>query len=164
MKNSKKLTLYSMFIALVFIATFSIKIFLPATGGYLNLGDGVIYTIATVFGWQAGLIAGAIGSGLADLVAAPQWMLFTIIIKGSMGYIVGRFANRDKPYSIKSFMGIGFAIAIMVGGYYVAATIILGSHIVAFKEIPLNLLQSAFSIAVYIPLVTIVKKASAKLV
>lgn len=164
MKDSRKITLYSMFIALVFIATFTIKIFLPATGGYLNLGDGFIYTIASVFGWQAGLVAGAIGSGLADMFGAPQWALFTIVIKGSMGFVVGCFSDKSKPYAIRNFLSIGIAALIMIVGYYVAATVLLGSHIVALKEIPMNIVQSVFAVIVYVPLVSIVKNASKKLI
>lgn len=158
----KRLTLMAMFIALVFVATFSIRIPTP-TGGYLNLGDGMIYTISVVFGWQAGMIAGAFGSAFTDIVAAaPQWAIFTFIIKGLMGLVAGKFANSEKPYSIKTFAGILIATVIMVGGYYIAATVLLGNHIAALEGIPGNILQSVIGIAVYIPLTHLLKKAVLK--
>ena len=38
------------FAALVFVATYSFIISIPATSGYFNLGETVIYTAALVFG------------------------------------------------------------------------------------------------------------------
>ena len=55
---------------MVMIATVLVRIPVPG-GGYFNLGDVVIIFSGLFGGWKAGLIAGGIGSALADLIGFP---------------------------------------------------------------------------------------------
>ncbi|MEM2088680.1 MAG: ECF transporter S component [Thermoproteota archaeon] len=76
--------------ALVFIATFSISIYIPATRGYFNLGDSMIFLTSLLFGPFVGCIAGGVGSMLSDLflgytVYAPA----TLVVKGFEGFLTG---------------------------------------------------------------------------
>lgn len=58
--------------ALVCVATMLIQIPIPATGGYANLGDGVILVCAYLISPLYAVIAAGLGSMLADLLAAMR--------------------------------------------------------------------------------------------
>lgn len=51
------------------------------TGGYIHLGDTLIYLCACLLPTPWAVAAGAIGGGLADLLTAPMWILPTVIVK-----------------------------------------------------------------------------------
>ena len=70
MKHEKtvKLVLAALFAALCSVATMLIHIPIPATNGYINLGDGVVLLGAFLLGPVYGMAAGGLGSMLADLL------------------------------------------------------------------------------------------------
>lgn len=51
------------------------------TGGYIHLGDALIYLAACLLPTPYAAAAAAIGAGLADLLTAPVWVLPTLAIK-----------------------------------------------------------------------------------
>ena len=51
------------------------------TGGYIHLGDALIYLAACLLPTPCAAAAAAMGAGLADLLTAPMWVLPTLIIK-----------------------------------------------------------------------------------
>ena len=83
MKHDKltRLILAALFAALTCAATMLIHIPMPATNGYINLGDCVVLLSAFFLGPVYGMAAGGIGSMLADLLlgwqdegrARPAW-------------------------------------------------------------------------------------------
>lgn len=78
--NVKTITFTAMFAALITVATAFIKF--PTALGYCHAGDSMIYLAACVLPGPYGIIASAIGGGLADLISGfPHWVLPTIIIK-----------------------------------------------------------------------------------
>ena len=78
--DAKKITWNGLGIALVCISTMAIQIPIPL--GYCHLGNCMILLISFLFPWQTGLLAGGVGSALADLLTGfPQWILPTLIIK-----------------------------------------------------------------------------------
>lgn len=89
----RRLTLAALSIALVTLATFVIRIPNPATQGYINLGDGLLFTLALVFGWRIGGLAGGVGSALADALGGYFiWAPWTLVIKGIEGILAGTIA------------------------------------------------------------------------
>ena len=52
--------------ALVFVGTYFFKI--PTSFGYTHLGDCLIILTVCMFGTRKGMLAGAIGAGLSDLL------------------------------------------------------------------------------------------------
>lgn len=60
--STKKLTMIAMFMALTTVATMVIQIPIPATKGYLNVGDTVVIASALLMGKMAGGLVGGIGS------------------------------------------------------------------------------------------------------
>lgn len=94
----RDLTFGGLMIALVWVTTYSIKIPVPFTQGYIHAGDSMIFLAAILFGWKYGALAGGLGSCLADLMGYPHWALPTLIIKTIMGALVGFIAKDLSKY------------------------------------------------------------------
>ena len=60
------------FATLAFIGTLVIRIPIPATGGYFNLGDTFVMIAALLYGPLIGGLVGLIGPAMADAVGYPQ--------------------------------------------------------------------------------------------
>ncbi len=83
--------------ALVFVATFTIKVPVPFTNGYIHPGDSMVFLAGLLLGPFYGAFAAGIGSALADLIAGYTfWMIPTLLIKGLMGFVVGLIATKIK--------------------------------------------------------------------
>lgn len=109
------------FTALVAAATMVFSIYVPATRGYFNIGETMVYTTALLFGPLVGGIAGGVGSMISDLILPfPQYAPGTLIIKGAEGIIVGYLGNRlfklrpDTNWKLVS-TSIALIAAIIVG-------------------------------------------------
>jgi len=132
MKNFgvKNLCLGGVFIALVCLGTMFFSVRVPVTEGYINFGDGFIIIISVLFGKKFGALAGGIGSALADLFLAPHWAVFTLIIKGFMGYAVGcvkDYADENSHFfSVRNILSSFVGEVVMVVGYFVFGAILKG--------------------------------------
>jgi len=94
----KDLSILAMFTAVVCVATVILKIDIPATHGFFNVGDSMVYVTALLFGPLIGGIAGGLGSSLADiLLGAPWYAPGTLVIKGVEGLIVGYLGHKVRP-------------------------------------------------------------------
>lgn len=154
--NIRRLILISLFAALVTIATIIIKIPAVATQGYVNVGDTMIFVSALLLGPQGGLIAGGLGSALADvLLGYLHWAPWTLVIKGIEGLLVGMLAYKTFQKTRKlSLVTIGATIvaaAWMVIGYYTAAAVLMGIP-AAIADLPGSIIQGAASIILAMPL------------
>jgi len=88
--NAKKVAITAIMTAVETIATMMIAISIPASEGYFNVGEAVIFFTAIIFGPYIGAFVGGVGAALADLllgysIFAPA----TFIGKGLEGYVVG---------------------------------------------------------------------------
>ena len=95
-----KLQLAAIFAALVAAATLLFVVPIPATSGYFNLGETLIYIAALLFGPLIGAVAGA-GATIADILVAAQFAPGTFTIKAIEGFLVG-FLNKKLNQKIKS--------------------------------------------------------------
>ena len=92
-ENLRPLMTASLFAAAVTVMTaYMLHIPLP-TGGYIHLGDALIYLAACLLPVPYAAAAAAIGAGLADLLTAPMWVLPTLVIKA---VIVLFFTNKGE--------------------------------------------------------------------
>jgi len=139
--------------ALICVLTMLVQIPIPATGGYINIGDAGVMIASLLFGPVVGCIAGGIGSMLADLftgyiIYAPA----TFIIKGLEGLVMGIISNPRKHYKKLTYRD---PIAVLVGGfiivfgYFIYESFLYGPT-VAIIEIPGNIFQFAFAAALAI--------------
>ncbi len=156
--KTRDVTAAAIFAALTFVVTWYplAHIPIPATKGYFNLGEVVIYLAAIAFGPPVGAIAGAVGSALADVAAAaPQYAAFTFVIKGIEGYLVGRLAGVTAASRLRATIVGG---AWMVLGYFLAEVVfarVLGiaptpatAVAAALTELPFNIVQVAVGVIV----------------
>ncbi len=132
-------TVNALAIALVCISTMFIQIPIPL--GYMHLGNCFILLAAVFFGHTTGILAGGIGSALADLLTGfPQWILPTLIIKSLMGLtaavIVRKPDGSFKMASARTFLGAAAAVAVMVAGYFIGGTILYGNIVTGAAQIP----------------------------
>ncbi len=119
MKNLRTTSLNAVLTALVAAATLLIRIPVPATQGYINLGDAVVIAAALVLGPRTGLIAGGIGSALADWLGGyAHWAPFTLIIKGLEGFLVGYIVSRRwGSRRLRTILAVASGGLTVVGGY-----------------------------------------------
>lgn len=106
------------FIALAFLGTFLVRVPLPATGGYFNLGDTFVMLAGVLFGPIAGLLTGLAGPAIADFIGFPQFVPATAVTKGLEGLVVGLIAYKS-PRAGRVITGLVCGIIILAAGYFV---------------------------------------------
>jgi len=160
--NLRRLVLTAMFAALVAVATMVINVPTIATRGFINVGDTMIFVTGVFMGPAVALLAGGIGSALADLLLAyTHWAPWTLVIKGLEGFIVGSLAQAHfKKYqriSWRTVAAMVLAAAWMVLGYYIAGGIMRGFR-VALASVPGNIIQGMGSVILALPLIHAFRK------
>ena len=137
-KNTIVLSMIAIFAAITSILTFIVPITIPATNGYINLGDIGVMITGSLFGPIVGGIAGGIGSAFTDLFLAPVYALPTLIIKGLEGFFIGLIANPRKNYhrfNYRDIIAIIIGGLIMVFGYFIVEFIFYGLAGALFESI-----------------------------
>jgi uncharacterized membrane protein len=122
--NIEKLTRISIFTALVFVATFIIKVPIAATGGYFNVGDSAIYAAALLFGPLVGGIAGGIGASIADVIGGyPIFAPGTLIIKLFEGMVTGysgkKLNTKSRRVNLWRVLSVVFGVGLGAATYYI---------------------------------------------
>ena len=138
-----KIATAAIFAALVAAATLLFWIPIPATSGYFNLGETLIYVAALLFGPLVGVIAGA-GATIADVLVAVQYAPGTFTIKAIEGFLVGflykKISRKTKSITLSASIAIVIGGFEMVLGYFLYETLVLGyPFALAAVEVPLTL-------------------------
>jgi uncharacterized membrane protein len=108
------------FATLAFVGTTIIRIPIPATGGYFNLGDTFVMIAALLYGPFIGGLAGLIGPALSDAIGFPQFILATAIVKGLEGAVIGAIGGKSRNASaVRPLFALAVGIVILVGGYFI---------------------------------------------
>lgn len=143
--------------ALVCVATIVVQIPNPATRGYINIGDAMIFVSALVFGTFVGGIAGGIGSALADVIGGyGVYAPFTFIVKGLEGVLAGLIADR-KSVS-RDLVAVAMAGCEMVLGYFLVEFYLLQFGWAALTEVPGNVFQIVAGGVIGIPVASILRR------
>jgi len=108
--------------ALVMASTMAINVYVPATRGYFNLGECMIYLTALLFDPLTAAFAGGVGSALADialgyLIYAPA----TLVIKAVEGAVASKLAEKIKARGERILLPMAFLV---VAGYFTLILII----------------------------------------
>lgn len=153
--STKELCIQGLLIALVTVSTMVFQIPISATQGYVHLGDSMILLIGVFFGARYGMVAGGVGSALADLLSGyAHWAPFTFIIKAIMGYLIGKIASfsekNEKFFTYRNLLASVAGIIWMVFGYFVGGGILKSSFAVAALSIPENLVQGFVGFAIFV--------------
>ena len=97
MRESKKLRLLclaALFAGAIAVTTaYLLHIPIP-TGGYIHLGDALIYLAACLLPAPYAVGAAMVGAGLADLLTAPLWVVPTLLIKALVALLFTSRAPR----------------------------------------------------------------------
>ena len=155
-----KYVLTAVFAAMVFVGTVVVQISIPATGGYVNIGDVFIILAAFTLGSVYGGIAGAVGAGLVDLMFYPTYAPATIVIKFIMGVVAAIFVTSKSTGKVKMAgvaLGAFCSEIIMIVGYLLYEIAIMGAG-AALAGITGNIIQGGVSIVIALVLVSILDK------
>lgn len=152
----------ALFTALVTIGTILIQIPTPATQGFINFGDVFVFITGALLGPMPGLLAGGLGSALADMLSGyMHYSPWTLVIKGVEGLIVGLLVYKQwqgRTRLVLPIIAMTLAGAWMIGGYFVAGIFMYGWK-VALTGIPGNAVQAVVSIIISTPLLLPLRKA-----
>jgi uncharacterized membrane protein len=139
------LSLIGVFSAFICVLTMIISIPIPATQGFINIGDAGVMICGLLFGPIIGGFSGGIGSALADIflgyaIYAPG----TLVIKGLEGFLVGFIANPKKFYEKINYRDILAVIAggsLMAIGYFLYEIILFGIAAASYELILNGIIQ-----------------------
>jgi uncharacterized membrane protein len=153
----RKIALITIMAAVVCTLTLVVKIPIPATGGYIHLGDIAANFAALAFGpWLGFLIVGG-GMAIADLIGYPLFAPATLIVHGFQAVVVAYLGKSHKPRAM--LLGAIAGGAVVVAGYFAYEWLILRYTIVtAAQEVPFNILQVATGL-IGVPVYMLVARA-----
>ena len=160
MNNKLRKTIISgVFTAMIFVLTMFVKF--PVASGYVHFGDALVYICASMLGpW--GIIAGAIGEGLADVAGGfAAYFPATVIVKALIALPFALFNTKnEKILSMKSGLFTLLSGAVTVLGYFIADLLIDKAY--AVVDIPGNVIQALGSAIIFVVIAAAFDKAKIK--
>jgi uncharacterized membrane protein len=161
--TTSRIVFTALFAALCCVATLVIAI--PSPTGYVNLGDGFVLLSAFILGPVYGAIAAGVGTALADLLCGYAiYAPATLIVKGLMGLAAGLIfrsltGKKFCDHSIVPSLAAGIVgEAIMVLGYFLYESLVLGAGAAAAASVPGNVAQGICGVAVSTVLIVVLMK------
>ena len=129
--NLKKIVMTALFAALSCVATMSIHIPTPGTGGYIHPGDAVVILSGVILGPVYGLLAGGIGSAMADLIGGYFiYVPITFAVKGLVAAVTSvvycHVVSKGKSRKLAVLYGGIADILLVAGGYFLFESILYG--------------------------------------
>ncbi|MEM3458606.1 MAG: ECF transporter S component [Candidatus Bathyarchaeia archaeon] len=115
--STRSLAVTAVFTALVCVVTILFSIYVPATEGFFNIGESMVFLSALLFGPFVGAFAGGVGSMLADLILGyPHYAPATLIIKACEGAVVGTLKRKNPSFCTKiQWKFLTLALGIVAG-------------------------------------------------
>lgn len=154
--ETKKMVIAALFAAITLVATL-IKLPVPMTNGYVNLGDCVVLLCGWILGPAYGFIAAGLGSALTDLIYGyVVYIPATFIIKGLMALLAYYIFNYCGKNTFSRIISAFIAEVVMVSGYLVFEGFMYG-FAGSVINIPGNAIQGVFGIIVGIFLIKILQ-------
>ena len=136
----------ALFAAIIFVATAYLQIPIPM--GYAHAGDAFIFLAASLLPSPLGIIAGAVGAGLADALVFPLYIPATVIIKAASAAL---FTSKNKNIlCVRNCIALSFCGIFCVGGYYLYEALITRSFAAPLASVPGNVGQWAVSVGIYL--------------
>lgn len=166
--NVRRTVRDALLVALTAATTLVIRIPTPATQGYINVGDAVVFVSALLFGARAGAVAGGIGSALADLIGGYTfWAPFTLVIKGAEGFVAGAlFGWTGRTLSKASGVALAVPTLALAGGWMVLGYFLVETQLYGWGPASAsavgNVVQAGVSVAIGLPVAVALRKAGVK--
>jgi uncharacterized membrane protein len=114
--RTKTIAAAAIFTAFEAAVTMAFVIYIPATKGYFNIGEVMVYIVAMLMGPYVGAFAGGVGSAISDAILAPVYAPGTLVIKGLEGFVVGYLTSRTPAaLSRKAWRFTGVALGGVLG-------------------------------------------------
>ncbi|MCW4038968.1 MAG: ECF transporter S component [Candidatus Bathyarchaeota archaeon] len=143
--------------ALVCVSTLMFRIPVPATGGYINIGDVMIFVSGLAFGKTIGGFAGGVGSAIADLIGYPSYAPLTLVVKGIEGALVGVIS--DGTSKTRDVLAVIVGGGAMIAGYYLGEAFIMGvGPYAALVEVPGNFFQVLAGGVIGVPISWVIQR------
>lgn len=153
--TTHNIVLYALFIALTVVMTIIIRIPIPLSQGYFNIGDSILLLSSMLLGPGAGFFIGGMGSALADLFTGYSFYVpITFIVKGLEGLLCGWLflkMHRTKPLIPALLAGIW-----MAAGYFFGDWLLFG-FAAGIAGFPVNLLQGIIGASLATLFYTVIK-------
>ncbi len=144
MKQDKKiqyLTMTGILAAMITLMTAYIcHIPVGTSGGYIHLGDALIYIAAVLLPKPYAIAAAVIGGGLADLLTAPMWAPATMIIK--LLIVLPFTSKTPKMLNLRNVIALFICAVITCLGYFLAEYLLFGTWAVFFASVFPNMIQA----------------------
>lgn len=167
MENKKNTALRMSLIAITtaIVAVFTIAIRIPTPlGGYVSLCDVAVTFVSYTFGPITGLIAGGLGTALADLAGGfGQWAPVSFVVHGLEALVIALIVRAKPDSLIYKIISAAVAIVIVAGGYFLLTGAFLVGFSAALAEIPANIAQAAVGVVLGLPLSMAVGRAYRKI-
>lgn len=164
MRNEKikEMVKTALFIAIIYVLTFTLKIPVSITGGYTHLGDCAIFLAVVLLGRKNGSIAAACGAALADLLGGyVVWVVPTFIIKGIMAFTMGTVVEKLLPNKkVNWLVGACAGGLLQIIGYTAVKVPMIGLK-PALLTVPGITLQTAVGIVAAGVLITVLSQTKA---
>lgn len=164
----KNFVLAGLLAAMVTVATSVLTFAIPGgVEGYVHLGDTVLYLAAALLPTPYAVAAAAIGAGVADLMVAPLWAPFTVVIKMVMA--LAFTAKKERLLGWRNGLAVLPAGLVCVAGYYVAEVALLwaggdlsAALLAALASVPFNGVQALASGICFVVLTAALDKLNIK--
>lgn len=155
----KELVESSLAIALICVGIMVLQI--PSAGGFIHLGDSIIFVTVVILGKKRGALAAGLGGFLADILSGyAHWAVPTFIIKYIMAYIMGALVEKQHLKNKYSWIfGAAIGSVWQVFGYALAGTLIYNFN-TALADIPGNVMQSFSGAVIAIVIIFAASKTS----
>ena len=129
-------------------------------GGYIHLGDALIYLAACLLPAPYAVGAAMVGAGLADLLTAPLWVVPTLLIKALVALL---FTSRG-PRLLCPRNGAALLLACLLSpaAYGLAACLLQGGVNAFWPQFLGTLVQAVGSGAVFTVLALALDRAGGK--
>jgi len=130
-KDTRRIVMSGMFIALVTATTFINIPYPGSVGGLMHLGTLMLFIIALKFGKYYGAMAGGIGMFIFDVLGGwMAWAPGTLVVRLLMGFIVGLIAQDKLGQGSNIYKNIAAMLVgglVMIVGYYLYEAIFLST-------------------------------------
>ena len=155
------LTTTALFAALTCITTaYIFHIPIGSNGGYVHVGDAMIYLAASLLPAPYAMLAGGIGGAMADLLTAPAWAPATLIIK--MLNVIPFTWKKDKIVNTRNVIALFVSGLITIIGYCIAEGIMFGTWAALIPSLLSGWVQPLGSAVVFLLLGTALDQTNFK--
>ncbi len=132
----------------------------------VHLGTACVFLIGILFGGVYAGFAAAVGSAFFDLLMGfSPYTLWSFVIKGFAGFLVGAISHGIWPQAIASEKWLGRALLGMImaglctlGGYLLAWWYVTGSLTIAISYMPSSLMTSTAGLIVALIVAPLLRK------